>query len=346
MISSSRLAKTLAVSAAAALHGAAIWGFATDKSVEIEGSAGSVETNTGSSFAEMAAGMFSAAETQEIIDEVPPEAIDDAAPAELIQPVPLEPVTDAEPPAEALTASLAERVQPSEEQPPLEPTREAQLPLVQTPREKAQEPRAPQLTKPEMADVIEPKDDPTPSVTHSLRPRIRSAELEKRAERSKKVAKTKPKKKSHPRGNAAQNAAAGTETGKTQNKAVVAGTGASKKKATGNAAASNYPGKVMKKISRVPKPRVGKKGTSVVAFTIAPGGGLSAISLARSSGSAILDQAALRVVQRAAPFPPPPAGRGAVFRSTSRAAERKRRDRYGRAQVDVLFSALRTSLPG
>ena len=35
---------------------------------------------------------------------------------------------------------------------------------------------------------------------------------------------------------------------------------------------------------------------------------LAGLSVARSSGSAALDRAALRVVQRAAPFPAPPAG--------------------------------------
>ena len=39
---------------------------------------------------------------------------------------------------------------------------------------------------------------------------------------------------------------------------------------------------------------------------VGSGGTLAAISLARSSGSGELDQAALRVIRRAAPFPAPP----------------------------------------
>ena len=50
------------------------------------------------------------------------------------------------------------------------------------------------------------------------------------------------------------------------------------------------------------------RGAAVVAFSIAGSGGLSGVSLARSSGSAALDRAAIQVVQRAAPFPAPPAG--------------------------------------
>ncbi len=64
----------------------------------------------------------------------------------------------------------------------------------------------------------------------------------------------------------------------------------------------------MRKLSRVPRPRMNARGAAVVAFSIAGSGGLSGVSLARSSGSAALDRAALQVVQRAAPVPAPPAG--------------------------------------
>ncbi|WP_156883657.1 energy transducer TonB family protein, partial [Salipiger mucosus] len=37
-------------------------------------------------------------------------------------------------------------------------------------------------------------------------------------------------------------------------------------------------------------------------------GGLAGVSIARSSGSRRLDRDAMRVIQRAAPFPPPPSG--------------------------------------
>lgn len=53
----------------------------------------------------------------------------------------------------------------------------------------------------------------------------------------------------------------------------------------------------------------GHRGTAVVSFGIAGSGALTYARIARSSGNSALDQAALSAVRRAAPFPPPPAGR-------------------------------------
>jgi protein TonB len=50
--------------------------------------------------------------------------------------------------------------------------------------------------------------------------------------------------------------------------------------------------------------RHGRQGTSTVAFSLRPDGGVEAVALARSSGFRPLDQAALRAVQEVAPFPP------------------------------------------
>jgi protein TonB len=64
----------------------------------------------------------------------------------------------------------------------------------------------------------------------------------------------------------------------------------------------------MARLSRVRRPQASARGSAVVAFSIAPGGRLAGVSLARSSGSSALDRAALRLVRAAAPFPPPPQG--------------------------------------
>ena len=69
----------------------------------------------------------------------------------------------------------------------------------------------------------------------------------------------------------------------------------------------------MSRIARVGKPRVRARGTALVAFTIAGNGGLAQLSLARSSGSDALDRAALQLVRRAGPFPPPPQGAQRAF---------------------------------
>ena len=51
-------------------------------------------------------------------------------------------------------------------------------------------------------------------------------------------------------------------------------------------------------------------GTATVTFTIRTGGDVGRVSLAKSSGHRILDQAAVEMVHRAAPFPPLPQGAG------------------------------------
>jgi TonB family protein len=50
--------------------------------------------------------------------------------------------------------------------------------------------------------------------------------------------------------------------------------------------------------------RHGRQGTSTVAFSLRPDGGVEAVALARSSGFRPLDRAALRAVQQVAPFAP------------------------------------------
>ncbi|WP_321364185.1 TonB family protein [uncultured Celeribacter sp.] len=50
----------------------------------------------------------------------------------------------------------------------------------------------------------------------------------------------------------------------------------------------------------------GERGTAYVIFSINTAGEISAIRLARSSGTASIDQAALSLIRRASPVPPPP----------------------------------------
>lgn len=83
---------------------------------------------------------------------------------------------------------------------------------------------------------------------------------------------------------------------------------ATRASAPGTAAVSTYPGEVMRQIQRVRQARVRARGSATVVFTIAADGRLASAALARSSGSAELDQAALDHLHRAAPFPAPPQG--------------------------------------
>ncbi|MCX7304689.1 MAG: TonB family protein [Hyphomicrobiales bacterium] len=91
--------------------------------------------------------------------------------------------------------------------------------------------------------------------------------------------------------------------------------GGGKSSAAGNASVSNYPGKVASKLRRALRypadaKRQKLRGVAQVSFVISASGGVGSIRLASSSGSPILDKAALEAVRRAAPFPAIPANAG------------------------------------
>ena len=112
-------------------------------------------------------------------------------------------------------------------------------------------------------------------------------------------------------GNSNRNATAGTQEGTTAATATTSGSNAQAAPAltkASNAAVANYGGQIMRRVSRVRKPDVRKRGTAKVTFVIAASGSLSSLSISQSSGHAEIDQMALTVIRRAAPFPAPPAG--------------------------------------
>lgn len=152
--------------------------------------------------------------------------------------------------------------------------------------------------------------------SRSLRPRQRSAAFEEE-HKPRQVQRQTPKttKKAKPQPKGGQPKRAGAATGTPRAKANSSGSG-QKKRTAGNAAASNYPGQVMRRVAQVGRVRVNVSGAAVVAFTISSSGRLAALSLARSSGNAALDKAALRQIRRAVPFPKPPAGAQRSFRIT------------------------------
>lgn len=81
-------------------------------------------------------------------------------------------------------------------------------------------------------------------------------------------------------------------------------------KAVGNGNITNYKGKVRRKIARRFNPKTKPAiRDAVVSFTIASNGSAKSIRLARSSGNAKLDRAALSAVKRASPFPSLPSGK-------------------------------------
>ncbi|MBZ9812664.1 energy transducer TonB [Mesorhizobium sp. CA7] len=139
------------------------------------------------------------------------------------------------------------------------------------------EPQSPQ------APPAEPEQSPVPSATSSAS-----------------AAPAGPSETVEPRG---------TADGDTRDAPVVASKG--KKQAAGNALESRYSGEIQKKLARANR-RVSKsiqakaRNNARVVFVVAADGSVSDLQLAESSGSAELDQFALTLVRKQAPFPPIP----------------------------------------
>ena len=182
-------------------------------------------------------------------------------------------------------------------------------PVVAVQVEPAPAPDAPEVVEPTVAPVVPPTPPVTPvepveaeaidnSPTTSIRPTARPRNLAQR---------TTPVRE---RGNANQQATAGSNNRQTASTQVSSGSQASSGDSApvSNAAVTNYPGQVMRRISRVRRPRTSEQGAAMVAFSISANGSLASAQIARSSGSAALDQMALQILQRASPFPAPPAG--------------------------------------
>jgi periplasmic protein TonB len=107
----------------------------------------------------------------------------------------------------------------------------------------------------------------------------------------------------------------GVAEGRPDGKRSAKNTGAARQSTAGNAAVSNYPGKVASKLRRAfraPAEAKRKKltGEVRVAFVVSASGAVGSVRVVRSSGSPILDRAAVEAVHRAAPFPAIPAGAG------------------------------------
>lgn len=221
------------------------------------------------------------------------EAVESGNPEDAIKPETSEPdVTEPEP------QQVAE-IQPTEIQP--ETTEIAPVdPVVAEPVQELIVPSAEveiaAVPVPEIKPEIEPEEEIKPV------PEVKKEEPVKKVERRK--PKEKPVRKAGEKGKAKQNATRGEVDGSADVKsAAVGGQKKGNSSSAGNAAVSNYPGKVRNKINRAKK-RVsgGERGSVVVSFTVSAGGQASGIRVARSSGSAALDRAALDSVQRAAPF--------------------------------------------
>jgi protein TonB len=320
MIAASKKVKIVALATAIGLHGAFASALMSRSEIEVEGSGGAQEARLGTSFADIAVGTLEAVQNNDVAEPTEPDTsktVDVTEPQETTAPPK---VTEVAQPTET------PQIQEIESAPQVEllatdavPTISALAPIptpTLTPDAVQKDvivPEVAQPTTPEPAqEVVTAFENPSPAITRSLLPQRRSEAFEQahKAPPPKQKAKKKPRKApaKAARGNSVQNATAGSATGSSTATATTSGNAAGNSNASGNAAASNYPGQVMRKISRVSRPRSNSKGTAVVGFSVTDTGGLGRVYLASSSGSAQLDSAAMRIIQRAAPFPAPPPG--------------------------------------
>jgi protein TonB len=221
------------------------------------------------------------------------EAVESGKPDDTITPETIQPeVTEPEP------QEVAE-IQPTEVTPETSEIAPVE-PIVSQPVEEMIVPSAEveiaAVPIPEIKPEIEPEREIKPV------PEVKKEKPVKKVERKK--PKQKVVRKAGEDGKARENATRGEVDGSADVKAGAVG-GQKKGNSTmaGNAAVSNYPGKVRSKINRA-KRRVsgGDRGSVVVSFTVGAGGQASGVRVARSSGSGALDNAAVEAVMRAAPF--------------------------------------------
>ncbi len=284
------LAVSLAVHA-----GAAVYVMERTPDIEIAGGGATEIALAGNAFADM----LSAG-----------EAIDEAEPLTETATETVQPETVAEIVTEtAVEATSAATVESVSEESPVQPV-EAEEPVEQAPEaETAEEIVEPVENAQVVAALAEvPVPTPRPAYTPPPKPKV---------ERRQKVAKAAPPKKRQAgsRGKDQQDARRGTASGRENARKATEGRKTARATQSGNAQVSNYPGKVRTKLRRAQRyPSAAKrqrlKGEAHVRFTIARNGSVSAIRIVRSSGSDILDQAAVDTVRRAAPFPRIPDGAG------------------------------------
>lgn len=150
-----------------------------------------------------------------------------------------------------------------------------------------------------LAAVKEPKFAPQQS--------FRPLERPERPERRPETPRTENRSPAPSAGNAMRNERAGSLDARADGTSATSGASGTRQ-ATGNAASSNYPGEVMRCISRAARLNRSRGGTAVVKFRIDGSGQVNSVSLAASSGDARLDRAATRAIRRAGPCPRPPRG--------------------------------------
>lgn len=175
-----------------------------------------------------------------------------------------------------------------------------------TPTAKATEPAEPTETVAALADI----PVPTP------RPDYEPPRVRKQAPEPQEARKAPARKQAAGSGGRNQaDTRRGTASGTSDAQETRQGERRTQTASLGNADISNYRGKVHRRLSRALRypaeaRRRNLRGEVFVRFVITANGGVGRISVIRSSGSPVLDNAAIATVKRAAPFPPIPDGAG------------------------------------
>lgn len=337
----------LSVAISIVAHLAALAALVPGESVQIAGGAPATLAALGNSFADFTQGSTPAqpasAEPSAVTPPVTPEAVSERTPP--VQPAPaaptpprqalamatpLAPVLTAPesadpvvplaidpemPPPEALAPSLSTAT-PAAPAPPrvTEPTRTEPATAVpatpRTPVAQAMPSTAPEPVAPAPEVTVQQADNATPRPQRRPETQTQTQARQEPAQRQR--SRTDQASAPQAAGNAEQDTRRGSAEGAASAGATASGTSGAASQA-GNAAVSNYPGQVMERIRRTRQQRVSGRGVAVVSFSVGNNGGLAAASIQRSSGSPAIDAAALAHIQRAAPFPAPPAGAGRSF---------------------------------
>ena len=258
---------------------------------------------------------------------VAPEETPATPPAESAPVEPLQPVEPEPSPPEPIEQTPAE-TQPAQPEKILaapatpEPSVTEPVPVPAEPIEPVEE-AAPKEDMAAIAPVPRPTPRPDYQPPEVERKEAPAAEAKQRTTRpeeqpERKTEKTSPQKKTAKTGGSGGRDARDAKRGSSEGSRAAAGAasrGGGRASQAGNAAVSNYPGKIVSKLRRSLRyPREAQrqrlKGEVRVAFTVLSNGSVSGIRIVSSSGSPILDKAAVETVQRATPFPKIPEGAG------------------------------------
>ena len=325
MISSSPVMKLAALLLAAGVHAALALVLMSSDPVAMEGAPGSAEVQLGSSFADMVAGVVTSNPAGERVEVGPapevlsPEPADPVPPEPAERPASVEPRSSAMPrpakPARPVEATrpgpgqVAERAAAAPTTSPLPPVRADRLrPVSAIPAPAEAKPLNVEATPAETVDGPDTAD--TAPLDRSPRPVMRSRATKTTAKPKAKIQtkRATARQETAPQGNSDRNARAGATSGSRKAMSRAAGSGGSDRRASGNAAARNYPGVIMSCVSRAGRPNVRGRGTARVSFSVSGNGRITGVSLARGSGNSALDRAAVRLIAGVGMCPPPPPG--------------------------------------